>query len=739
VASVTGIPRGHDEFRHVPAPPEESAGLGWVDNCGDPGRDGGRAPLPPLARPARGAWAIIVGMGRKGSAALRPTVLRRPAAGGARPAAGHWAAGPGASTVRVAAVVLLGVAPLAVVPAAADSTVPAKLCVVAVGVGLAISAGSTRGSARYGRLPPALLALGAAGILLLVADTAVGPNPLPGLLGRYPRYEGLPVLLLYLGALKAGACLSDPPGTADASRRMPVLVVRVLAVAVTVAATVAVVQVVGGTDRPGSMLGSASDLGAFAVLAAGPLAVAALTGTARSWAVVGSLAAVVATVMSGSRGALVGLVTVGVWCLMIGLVRRDARRVVVVAAAIAAAAALALALPASSDRITGADRLARATVTGRVLLYGATLRLVADQPTTGVGMSGFVDTVGRYQSRRWAARIGPDNPPDSPHNLILQAGSAGGVPVLLVLAGCLVLAGRAGIRSVREGRPLAAGMAAGVTGYGVALQAHFTSPVTTPAALILLGWLVAEQPAIPYPRPAGAPVAGRAAVRPKIRNAVRVAVTRSPAGRGTVRAGRRLAASGAFVLAAAAAGAFVLAAAAAGAAAAEVPMTAAVHAVARHDVGGAGREVALARTLRPWDIDVRLRAAHAFASGAEGGLVPAGAGEADAAAAVAALPRSTEARTALATIREQQGRYGEAAHILDAARADDPVNVDLLLRRGVVAAEADDPVNAERLFLAVTRLRPVAAAAWEDLATLYRQQGRAADAAAATVHARQRR
>ena len=299
------------------------------------------------------------------------------------------------------------------------------------------------------------------------------------LLGRPPRYEGVLALSVYLGALVAGRGCSGPgQAPARAAWVLDVLSVAALAIGIEAALEATGLRpLASNVSRPGSLLGNASDQGAWAVLALGPLAIAAFTfrerlhvagalrppwrsrppdrgarwrGRSRSWSC--------SPLCRPRRGVVIGL----------------ARGVAVVAAGV-------LALPASRARVLQTSPLAAQTTKGRALLWSETASLVVDHPLLGVGPNGYVDAIPAYHDGRYEREVGPQNPPDSPHNWILQAASAGGVLLALLavaLAGWTFVAGWRAVRRRESGSEavVLAGLLAGLAGYAVALLFHFTTP-----------------------------------------------------------------------------------------------------------------------------------------------------------------------------------------------------------------------------------------------------------------------
>ena len=148
-----------------------------------------------------------------------------------------------------------------------------KLAVSAAAIALALSV------APRGRLPRAVIAAVAAGVLLLAIGALSSDAALTRLIGRPPRYEGVIGLSIYIGAAVSGARLLGPSRTPGET----VWFLDWLAVATVAVAVIAVLETAGSyplqsnVARPGSLLGNASDQGAWAALVLGPLLAVALT------------------------------------------------------------------------------------------------------------------------------------------------------------------------------------------------------------------------------------------------------------------------------------------------------------------------------------------------------------------------------------------------------------------------------------------------------------------------------
>lgn len=397
-------------------------------------------------------------------------------------------------------------APLVFLPGGFSRFVLVKLLLIALAALVAARVPAA------GRLPRVLtIGLGAA-LGLFVLAALVGATPVASLLGRWPRYEGVPVLLLYGACLWLGAHLVGR-GAARLDALLDGLAVLALALAGFSALELAGWAVTGVTtaERSGSVLGNATDQGLVAMMLALALAPrvldAVLSGLVDGdpgvgasmgarleavWVTVAGLVAALATVaMSASRAALL-LTAVGLVALaVLGRGALRGSRALRAAAATVGGALLillaaALAIPAVRERLGDST-----TVRSRWLQWDLTLDLIADRPWLGWGPSRYVDVVGRYETAAWTDHVGSDTAVDSPHNVLLQLLVAGGVPLLL--AG-LAIAGWSAWRAlavVREAPPWA-GVGLAVAAYGVGMLANFPIAGSTCLAAFLAGALLAD-------------------------------------------------------------------------------------------------------------------------------------------------------------------------------------------------------------------------------------------------------
>lgn len=351
---------------------------------------------------------------------------------------------------------------------------------------------------REGRLPRSIGLTVAVGFGIFVLSCLLSPTPVASLVGRWPRYEGVPVVLTYVGCAWAGArVLGQRTRAATEALQTALAVLSVVLGALSILSALGwEVEGASVESRNGSVLGNATDQGLV-----GMMLFAALFGVAAGrrtpLLVAGAVAAPLTVVLSGSRTAL--LATFLVLAIHVAFTVRDqrSRRIAEIAGgAFVAVGVLAVALPQVRDRITEGH-----SITGRLLLWKESLQVGGDRWWLGAP-STFVDKVGRYRDSDWVREVGTSNPPDSPHSWPLQALVAGGVPLLLVAVTLAVLVLLTGWRNARPDRdPLTIGLLAATVGYGAALLPNFTIAGSTCLAAFLVGCLVAEPVGRKEPRP----------------------------------------------------------------------------------------------------------------------------------------------------------------------------------------------------------------------------------------------
>ncbi|MBC7638153.1 MAG: O-antigen ligase family protein [Rhodoferax sp.] len=536
-----------------------------------------------------------------------------------------------------AALWLAVAAPLCWVPGGFTRFGPATLLVLALAGALAAAAPAA------GRLPRALVLAGAAWLVVLVVASLVGETPLASLVGRWPRYEGLPVLAVYAGAAWLGARVvgRDEPGTRRLSWAVGATAVALATLSLLDLAGVSPVGP-GGLARSGSVLGNATDQAAVAMMAA--LLVAGRAIAHRHPVDVVVLVAALTTVaVSGSRTALV-LTVLGL-AVVVAVARRHPGRGMVLpsAAALVVLAGAALAVPTTRDRLLGLG-----TGRGRVEQWRLTLDLVRDHPWLGLGPSRYVDAFPAYENASFVRFTGPYRLADSPHSIVLQVVVAGGLVLLVASSvGLLLLAVRC--RAAVLERPEVAPALIAVGAYALLLTVNVTSAAPLCLAALLLGSVMSV----------------------------------APSGRGPV--ALRAVAGVAWAMAA-----VVLAAACVG----DVRLQDGLDAADSHQVSAATSAIDDASVFRPWDSDVDLLGAAGLAQeatrgGRDGAL--AGARSAELArAGLARTPESYDGLVSLGVALLVDGRLDEAYDVLDRAVAVAPYRPDGYVQRAIASFGLDD-------------------------------------------------
>lgn len=555
---------------------------------------------------------------------------------------------------RLVALWLVPLASLAWVPGGFSRFVFAKLLVVAIACVVAATVPSS------GRLPRPVLGLLVLGWFLVGLAALVGETPVASLIGRWPRYEGLPVLALYaasawLGARVVGRGVPRSVHLAHACSGMAVVL-----------AFFSVLDVAGTTplgasslERSGSLLGNATDQGVVAMMAALVIASALFDHRDRFlW--LGLLASLVTVGVSGSRIALA--VSVLGLCALAAARRRSAPSALpggvlgLAGGAVLVLGAAVLAVPTSRDRL-----FSGATGSGRLEQWRLTLDLVLDHPLLGVGPSRYVDAFGRYESREFVRFTGPNLVADSPHNVVLQALVVGGVPLLLCFVALAVVVTRRALVVVAE-HPQAWGPLLAVAGYGLAMLGNFPAAGTACLAAFLAGALLAEEVEADEPtwlRAASVSVA-------------LVAVVGSLAS-----------------------------------CVAEVRLSDSVEAGLRGDVAGAEGAADSAGTWRPLDGDIAMLAAQPVAGLAStGDPVAAAAAARLASESLDRTPHTYTSLTALGVARLAVGDGDGALAVLDDAVAVSPRRPAAYLQRAIARYGTGDADGAVRDLRRVIKIEP---------------------------------
>jgi O-antigen ligase len=618
-----------------------------------------------------------------------------------------WAA-PAAATLIVIAV-------LAWAPDALDRWTLPKLLVLAVAALVALAAPSR------GRIPLSVISLGMLAATLIVASSLLAADPVSAALGRWPRFDGLIAVTGVALAAWLGARLLGPGSTA--STASPASLVRGVAVTtaigagvlalVTAAEYVGLRPIASNLERPGALLGSASDQGAVAAVALTVL-LARLSlpaadlprarGAEALLLVSGTVAALSTVVASGSRAGLLGASAALIVVALLTLTRRRspdglplARRksLVMIGGTLVALVSAVFAVPSTAQRLLDGSGLAAESAADRLLIWGETLSVLALHPVLGPSPGGFIDAVAAQHSPTWFAAVGQQTVLDSPHNVGLQLAIGGGPVLLLAGLALLALTARAVVRSRLGPRAPIAIIAGGGL---VALLVPLAVQPTSAATLLLLGlWAGAALAAAP-------------------------SATSSP----------RAIAAGALLAGAIAAFAIMLTA--------ELHLGRAAHlATAGSDVAAVDEALRNAQAARPFDPDIVIIGAELLVARVDAGDLGAKAAAHEwVDRAALAAPNSLAAGRAAVTLALAEGDLPLARARVDALIERVPQHPWPRHRSGGIALFEGDLERAERELLLAAERDPAWADPWLTLAALYDLTGQSAQAQQARAEAQAR-
>ena len=560
---------------------------------------------------------------------------------------------PGGQLLTAAFVLLILAVPLVMIPSGLYRFELPKILLMSLAVAAALivpSSGALSLLARW------LLC----GVLAAILAAALfSGNPLLGIVGRWPRYDGLLLSVVYAGLVVGGARVFRGAG-GPAAR---LLWARGTSGVMIALAPLALAEALGARPlggavdvRPGATLGNATDLGIVALM--GCVSLLPLAVRPKNWLMkFGAAAGALSSICSGSRAVIIALI---IALLVLAAVTLHAsirsRRLGATATAVlgflGVCVVLIFAVPATANRLFSAQ-----TVSGRWLLWQQSMKLITDHLVLGVGPGRFVDLFPLYQSDAFARQVGTEFPADSPHMLPLELLAAGGLPLLLTfsaVAGCVLNYGVKTVKGQGAGptRDFLTGSLAACVAAGMVYMTHFPSAGTLAAICVMAGSLLAKT---------------------------------SPETQGVAHVSRvwwRPAGTAAACVAALVASAFV-----AFGAAAELPLKSGYEAAGRGETAAADRAFQQAVALRPWDSDVPRLAAQAFAERTVTGDRAAGeAAVSWANRAIGKTPESVEAASALAIGMIGSGGAGAAVPALDKQISRAPWTSELYLLRGLAKA-----------------------------------------------------
>lgn len=264
--------------------------------------------------------------------------------------------------------------------------------------------------------------------------------------------------------------------------------------------------------RPPGTAGHADYFAVYMIMVAFAAGATVVSDPNRTWrrcAAFTIAVAGLATILTGTRGALVGAAC-GV--IVVGMrLRPRLTHVRVAAAVMIVCASAAFYFSPAGERLRARVRWSMEDPRGgaRLWLWRDSLRMAAERPLMGFGPETYGSEFSKFQSLQ-LARAYPDFHHESPHNLELDILVAQGIPGVVAFVVMLGAASIAGLRAPPEDRNLATVLLAG---FAAVLVSHqFCSPtvVTALCVSVITACLLALSPVADL-RPVRAPMLWAAA------------------------------------------------------------------------------------------------------------------------------------------------------------------------------------------------------------------------------------
>jgi O-antigen ligase len=217
------------------------------------------------------------------------------------------------------------------------------------------------------------------------------------------------------------------------------------------------------------------------------------TGRWRTLGIVAAYCIGISTLLTGTRAALLAAIAGTVTLAILERTQLRARYLVLPAVSACLFAAFVISPPGARIRARIAWSQEEPAGGARPLLWRDTLRMVRAKPFLGFGPETFPAAFPRFESEQLAS-LYPDFHHESPHNLLLDALTSGGIPALLLTLGWGGLAVYAAVAARRARSALAAPLSAALVASAVA--SLFSSAVLAPLLLtaLAIAVLIASQP-----------------------------------------------------------------------------------------------------------------------------------------------------------------------------------------------------------------------------------------------------
>jgi O-antigen ligase len=217
------------------------------------------------------------------------------------------------------------------------------------------------------------------------------------------------------------------------------------------------------------------------------------TGGWRTFGIVAVFCMGISTLLTGTRAALLAAIAGTVTLAILERTQLRARHLVLPVVCACLFAAFVISPPGARVRARIAWSQEEPAGGARPLLWRDSFRMARAKPFFGFGPETFPAAFPRFESEQLAS-LYPDFYHESPHNLLLDALTSGGIPALLLTLGWGGLGIYAAVAARRAGSVLAAPLSSALVATAVA--SLFSSAVLTPLLLtaLAISVLIALQP-----------------------------------------------------------------------------------------------------------------------------------------------------------------------------------------------------------------------------------------------------
>lgn len=346
------------------------------------------------------------------------------------------------------------------------------------------------------RLPSLWITLSSL-VFLVVTGMASVNSVVPRLsfFGKMPRYEGFLALALYMALFFLAANFINSRN----DHRELYWTITIITAVVSLYAVLQVFEIDFIRWDPGlvssrvrSFTGNASSLGAFLSLTLPFIASSLFLPSNKKskifvWVIL--FLGIFASALTRSRGAWLALLVAGLFVLFRRFQERRKGQQPTSWKKNILSLVLAAVLLISAAYSFSYIEFERGTASGRLLLWERTTKGIAAKPILGWGPETFQYTFPRYINKRFDEQVTRKTIIDNAHNLFLHTAFSTGLLSSIILALLIFLIFKKALSSKERGADdiYKIGLVAGLIGYLVALQFHFSTIAVSPVFWIMAG------------------------------------------------------------------------------------------------------------------------------------------------------------------------------------------------------------------------------------------------------------